>query len=449
MTSVVVTGLGLITPLGADRESTWRALLSGTAAGRFLTSSDFHWADDLPRDLTEQWANHRWSGAPALLPPHANKAGFPVTLSADLDPVAALALLAASEAIADSDLAIETTPSERIGVVFGTSKGGLHSASTLWPLAHRHASATTDSSPNRMTNVSVESGCVAASQRWQEMWPDLAARQIAETWNFQGPTSVPVAACATGLVACLNAVRLLQQGVCDVVIAGSADAGLHPAVLGSFKRLGVLAGGEGPPSSWCRPFDRSRKGFIVGEGAACLVLERAEYAQARGARWYAEFAAGGLASDPSGLTQVDPHGVSLQQLLQRLLPAGDMPDLIHPHGTATRANDPAECRAIRGWAGNRLESLTAMSTKGSTGHLLGAAGSVELGLCLLALRDQCVPPAVNLSAIDPDCQLPFALREASHRKIEQVVKISLGFGGHQAVSSWRRRRGPGDRVRTT
>jgi 3-oxoacyl-[acyl-carrier-protein] synthase II len=224
--------------------------------------------------------------------------------------------------------------------------------------------------------------------------------------------------------------------MCDVVFAGSADASLFPAVIGSFQRLGVLAKVEDDPGTACRPFDRHRSGFLIGEGAACLVFERTSHAAARGQRWYGEWLGGRLASDPSGLTQCDPDGRSLTRVLSDLLRQIPVPpDYLNLHGTGTRRNDAAECRAIRTALGSHAEQVSCSGSKGSLGHLLGAAGSVELALTLLALRDQIVPPTMNLTSPDPDCRLNLTPSVPQRRQMQTAIKISSGFGGHLAVAA--------------
>ena len=259
----------------------------------------------------------------------------------------------------------------------------------------------------------------------------------------------PVAACATGLAACLRGFELIRDGRCNVVLAGSSDASLQPAILGSFQRLGVLARSTEDPATACRPFDRHRSGFIVGEGAGCLVLESLEHAIARGASWYAEWESGRMLSDPSGLTQLDPQGLSLQRLLRDLHnEVRELPDYLNLHGTATLPNDRVESAAIRAVLGTAADGIACSSLKGGLGHLLGAAGSVELAASLLAIRDQTVPPTVNLETADPELTLDFTPQQSRQRRIDRVWKMSLGFGGHLSAASVCRLRGAGDRTRS-
>jgi 3-oxoacyl-[acyl-carrier-protein] synthase II len=342
-----------------------------------------------------------------------------------LDPVIALALEAAKEAIDDAGLSPLSLANDATGVVFGTSKGSLHTASRLLEDRHEHL----------------------ASNAWLDVWPNAAASAVAQYCGSMGPTLAPVAACATGLAACLRGSELIRDGRCNVVLAGSSDASLQPAILASFQRLGVLARPCDDPAKACRPFDQDRSGFIVGEGAGCLVLESLEHAIARGARWYGEWEAGRMLSDPQGLTQLDPVGSSLQRLLQDLRrDAGGEPQYLNLHGTATIPNDQVESTAIRAVLGPAADAANCSSLKGALGHLLGAAGSVELAASLLAIRDQTVPPTVNLQTTDTKQHLDFTPNHAVRRQIDRVWKLSLGFGGHLSAASVCRLPGIGDRT---
>ena len=343
-----------------------------------------------------------------------------------IDPVIALARRVSAEAVRDAGLDARVLSTESTGVVFGTSKGGLHTAARLLAVGD-HSAEPADS--------------------WLDVWPNAAARHVAASIGCQGPVLAPIAACATGLAACLRAFELIRDGHCDVVLAGSADASLQPAILGSFLRLGVLARHVDDPSTACRPFDRSRSGFVVGEGAGCLILESHQHAVARGARWYAEWLGGRMLADPAGLTQLDPDGTSLRRLLrdlQGVVP--EPPDYINLHGTATIPNDRVESAAIRAVLGADADRIACSSLKGGLGHLLGAAGSVELAATLLAIRDQIIPPTVNLFAPDPELDLDFTPRQSQSRRIDRAWKLSLGFGGHLSAACVGRLTGDGDRT---
>ena len=412
---VVVTGIGLWTPLGSDRESTWSALLAGRSASRWLSSPQ--WTGD-----------ERLAGAPFVPPPH----DFPLSR----EPVVELALRVAHEAVRDATLDVNRCLPERTGVVFGSSKGGLQTYARLALSARSR-----DHGPREVE-------AFAGDSRWLDVWPDAAARAVAATFDCRGPMLCPVLACATGLVACQRAAELIRDGHCDVVYAGSADASLQPAILGSFRRMGVLARPRhDDATAACRPFDRDRSGFVVGEGAACLVFESLAHAQSRRATWYGEWLAGRMLTDPSGLTQLDPTGLSLRRLLQDI--ARDVPlrpDYINLHGTATIPNDRVESFSVREQLGSDARQVSCSSLKGGLGHLLGAAGSVELAATMLALRDQVVPPTVNLHHPDPDFDLDFTPMESRSQQIDVAWKLSLGFGGHLAAACVGRMRGDGDRT---
>jgi 3-oxoacyl-[acyl-carrier-protein] synthase II len=344
----------------------------------------------------------RWAGAPAPPEFHHQRR----------EPVVEMALAAAREAATQAGL---SDISACGGCVIGTSKLGLRS----FGRARR-------------------SGAVPARESF---FPNDAARAVAAEWNLQGAALCPVAACATGLISIIRGADLIRSGECDVVLAGSSDASLVPIVLGSFQRLGVMARGFTDAATACRPFDADRSGFVIGEGAAVLALEDAAHALARGASPLAEFVVGGLASDPTGLTQLDPDGTSLAwmigDVLRRAHVSPDEVDAINLHGTGTPANDAAETQAIRAALGPSAARIACSSQKGAIGHMLGAAGSIESAFAVLSLRDQIVPPTINLQTPDPECDLDYVPTVARPRPLRTVLKVSLGFGGHVAVGVFR------------
>ena len=397
---IVVTGIGLCTPLGHDRESTWQGLLSGRSATRWLSAP--HWTD-----------NSRMAGAPVCFP---KDRPFRHT-----EPIVELALTTANESLVDSGLDRQRLEQKCVGVVFGTSKGGFHTFSRL--MVERRTDAGIPGRPESIEN----------SADWLDVFPGRAAAAIGSLVGGYGPILCPVAACATGLAACLRGAELIQNGDCDIALVGSADVSLQPALLGSFRRLGVLSRESDDPSRACRPFDSHRTGFVIGEGAACLVLERLDSAVERHAHCYAEWLGGKILSDPHGLTQLDPSGTSLRRLLVDLRKLTSRnPNYINLHGTGTAANDPVECRAIRSVFGTESEQFDCSSLKGGMGHLLGAAGSVELAVTALSIRDQIVPPTVNLVQPDSDCVLNLTPGKPKLRSIDHAWKLSMGFGGHLA-----------------
>lgn len=425
---IVVTGIGLCTPFGPDRESSWQQITAGRSAVRWLNSP--HWTDDVRADPSSHAcipARRESSGERVRVRGSLTRvAGAPVIFPSKRpflhsEPLIELALTTASEAVADAGFVPEDLAERSAGVVFGTSKGGLHTFQRLFEPFHLKHDCDSAENPNS-----------TKSAEWLNVWPNQPAAAIGRLIGGYGPVLCPISACATGLAACLRGEELIQNGDCDVVLVGSADSSLQPALIASFRRLGVLSREQTNPAMACRPFDVNRSGFVIGEGAACLVLESFESAKSRHAMPYAEWLGGRMLSDPFGLTQLDPAGITLQRLLRDLRSIGGrVPDSINLHGTATPSNDLIECRAIREVFGDDAP-FDCSSLKGGMGHLLGAAGSVELAATALSIRDQIVPPTVNLVVIDPDCRLHLTPNTAKSRRIDHAWKLSLGFGGHVA-----------------
>jgi len=378
--AVVISGIGLVSPLGATRESSWQRLLDGK-----------------------------------IPPPSAEQGGFtflPEWLSGQENQtqLEQLALQAAQEAFDDAGLQL-TEPAPRFGCVVGTSKG---------PLGLFQRTETPFG--------------------FDQLWPSGPLSRLLQTYPLQGPALCPVSACATGLDAILRGARLIEQGDCDAVLAGSVDASLNDFVRHSYRRLGVLAHRAEPLATACRPFDEARSGFVIGEGGALFVLQRAEDVET--GKTYATFRNGINGSDATGLTQVDRSGVRLSRLLGQLLIRSSLRtseiDLLHLHGTGTRDNDLAEARAVRDVFGPEAQQPWSTASKGAHGHALGAAGSLELAWLLLSLRDQIVPPVINLKRQDRDCPVRLADQQPLGVTANLGMKISLGFGGHQTVCLFER-----------
>lgn len=406
---IAITGLGAVTPHAAGVAESWAAVRRGASAPRLLNE------DDLPRlpeahlvDAPPRWRS--WAGAPARC-----------DLAAGVDPVIALAVVAAVEAAAQARLPDAIDP-QRIGCLFGASKGGLRSAAAFHPAraTDPHAGAVDDQS----------------GEFWEQLAPSGPASVLLRRFGWQGPCIAPVTACSTGLAAIHLGARLIRDGACDAVLAGSSDASLLWPVLASYRRLGVLADPDRPPAEACRPFDRERCGFVIGEGAGCLVLERWELARARGAPILAEWLDGEQRCDPAGLTILpeDPACVvrMIRDLLTRTGLAPAEIDAVSLHGTGTRMNDRYEARAIQTVFGDDWHGL-GFALKGGLGHLLGGAGSVETVLSVCALEAQIVPPTVNCDRPGDDCPIPLSGRIAQPRPLRNLLKLSLGFGGHLAA----------------
>jgi 3-oxoacyl-[acyl-carrier-protein] synthase II len=402
---VVVTGIGLLSALGAGREATWRGVRLGRAV-----FTPFELGDDVSVPV-----------ARVPLDPPAPPG---------VEPCLHLAGLAAREALGDAGCLDagrrrlrEAVDPNRVAVLVGLSKGGLSSLRSV-----ARASAARDHATE--------------SPAWPSSWPSAAAAHLAAWLGLGGPCAAPIAACATGLVAVLQASALIRRGACDVALAGAVDSTLDPLMLAAFRRMGVLARDEGEGRAAVRPWDRRRTGFLVGEGGAILVLERSDHARARGVQPYVELAGGALGSDAHHITDLNPDPSTLARLIGIALESSGVApaeiDHVNVHGTATRTNDPLECRAIRRALGAHADRVACSANKAQIGHLLGAAGAAELAITCLAIRDGFVPPTLNLDEPDPACDLDGTPGVGRARSIGAALKLSLGFGGHLAAAVLRR-----------
>ncbi|MBV07959.1 beta-ketoacyl-[acyl-carrier-protein] synthase family protein [Rubinisphaera sp.] len=377
--SVAIIGIGLWTPLGKNRESSWQSLFNHSPLDPAVTS--ISGALSLPEDDS--------------------------TLAATL--AERIALRSAREAIEDSGL---LPNSERWGAVIGTSKGPLDLFS----------------SENEIP--------------FPSLWPSAPLSRVLNEFFIKGAALCPVAACATGLDAVLRGVQLIEQGDCDYVIAGSVDASINPYVLNSYRRLGVLARKDLSATSACRPFDEERSGFVLGSGGAMFVLAREELLDQSTPAPYGYWERGIRYNDAIGLTQLDPEANGLIRLLGDLLKqTGRKPeeiDLLNLHGTGTRANDLCEATAVSCIFGETSRQPWSTASKGAHGHALGAAGSIELAWLLLSMRDGLIPPIRNLENLDSDCKIRPVQRETIEQPVELGIKLSLGFGGHLTACLIRR-----------
>lgn len=400
--SVVVTGVGMVTPLGTDRESTWQSVLANRRAGKVLSppTSGPAWESVAP--------SPEWRGCPV----HRDWTGFD-------EPIVRDALTAAREACRHSQL--QDFDPARTGCVIGASKGGMHIAVPAFTRPHIDAKSI-------------------PPETWPFSWPNGAAARVAQEFGISGPVLAPAAACATGLVSLIRACDLITQGVCDAVIAGSTDASLQPALIASYRRLGVLAR-HGDPAGAGRPFDSERQGFLVGEGAAVLILESRGHATRRGATAIAEIIGGRILSDGAGVTGLDESADGLTRAIQEALSdarvrASEI-DLVSFHGTGTEQNDRSEATAWGRVLGDHRPRGIGCAFKGGVGHLMGGAGSVETALSILAMRDQIAPPTANLSKVDPELQkllrIPMTRNAPVPYPIRNALKLSLGFGGPVAA----------------
>jgi len=404
--NVFVTGIGIVSPAGCGRETTWASLLAGRTCVRRIERSDLS-------GCATNFAGEVRDFEPA--------AG---TESADR--VCQFAVAAAEEAMASAGMSpadLQAFGSQRSRVSIGTSKGGILAFASI---AQAFAGKTRipDDLVHRLIDIP----------------PDAPTRHVAARFGVTGGMHTSVAACTTGTLAVVRAAQWIQDGEADIVLCGSSDASLHPLWFGAFERMNVLAP-EHPsrgPAWACRPFDQSRRGFAMGEGAAILVLESARSARGRGSSPIARITGCATGTDPAGLTQLTADGGPLHRVIQLACGrAGCRPErisCIHAHGTGTQSNDLLETRAIRNFLGSRAADVPIVSIKGAIGHLLGAAGAVELAAAALTCRDHKCPGTATL--LEPDPRLgPLTLPPKAFELPYPgpVLKTSLGFGGQLAA----------------
>jgi 3-oxoacyl-[acyl-carrier-protein] synthase II len=400
MRRVVVTGLGAVTPIGNDWRSTWTAAVEGRSGIDFISSFD---TTGFPVRIAGEVKG--FDPAAVVGPREARR----------LDRNVVLAVAAATEAVGDASLDSAYEPA-RVGVLLGTAIGGIAG------IAEQHT-ILRERGPGRVSPYFIPSVLV-----------DTASGQIALTLGVRGPNYAPVSACATGSTAVGEAAELIRRGDADAVLAGGAEACLTPLILAGFCAMRGLAAEDEHPPRASRPFDATREGFVMGEGACVLVLEELEAARARGAGVYAEVIGYGASNDAYHLAAPDPEAVGVAEMMRAALNrAGIEPDrvgYINAHGTSTPLGDAAETRAIKEVFGDHAYRLAVSSTKSVTGHCFGAAGAIEALMCVLALHEGVLPPTINYETPDPECDLDYVPNEAREVQVEVALSNAMGLGGH-------------------
>ena len=401
MRRVVVTGLGAVSPVGNTAPETWRAAVEGKSGIDFIRAFD---ADGLPVRVAAEVKDFDPAGL-------AN----PKELRR-LDRNVLLALQAGKEAVQDADL--NGYDPMRVGILFGSAIGGfigiMEQAETL-----------RDRGPDRVSPYFIPNVLV-----------DAASGQLAISLGIKGPNYAPVSACATGSHAVGEGAELIRRGDADAILAGGTEACIHPLILAGFTAMrGLAAENEDPPKA-SRPFDATRAGFVMGEGACVLVLEELESAQARGAQIYAEVLGYGTSNDAYHMAAPEPEAVGVGVMMKAALDrAGVEPErvgYINAHGTSTPLGDAAETKAIKDVFGDHAYELAVSSTKSVMGHCFGAAGAIEAMMCVLAVRDGVLPPTINYRNPDPTCDLDYVPNEARNAKVEVALSNAMGLGGHNA-----------------
>jgi 3-oxoacyl-[acyl-carrier-protein] synthase II len=405
---VVVTGLGVVTSLGHDVETFWSNLVAGRCGIRRISLFD-------PSDFASQiGAEVRdWDAAQHMDPKEARRN----------DRYTHFGFVAAKQAFVDSGLDMNQEDRDRVGVMIGSGIGGMFTFETqLKVLAER--------GPRKVSPFTIPS-----------LIGNMCAGLVAIEYGARGPNFGLVSACATGTHALGEAAHTIRRGDADVMIAGGSEAAITPFAYASFCAMKAMSTRNDAPEKASRPFDRSRDGFIMGEGAGVVVLESLEHARARGAKIYCELAGYAATCDAFHITQPDPEGKGLSMAMKRALAsAGIAPesiDYINAHGTSTPYNDKFETLAIKKIFGDHARKVAISSTKSMTGHLLGAAGGIESVICVKTLQSQVIAPTINLEDPDPDCDLDYVPNVARHAKVETVLSNNLGFGGQNAAVVFR------------
>jgi beta-ketoacyl-acyl-carrier-protein synthase II len=399
MRRVAVTGLGAVTPLGNDVQSTWRAAVAGESGIDWIRAFD---ASELPVRVAAEVKD--FDATQVASPKEVRK----------LERNVLLALGAAKEAIGDAGL--NGFDPARVGIVFGTAIGGVNGI--LEQEDVRRERGPERVSPNFLPNVLVDS----------------ASGQLAISLGIKGPNYAVVSACATGSHAIGEAAELIKRGDADAVLAGGAEACMHPLILAGFTAMrGLAVENEHPPRA-SRPFDATRAGFVMGEGACVFVLEEFEVAKARGAKVYAEILGYGASNDAHHMAQPEPEATGVADMMRAALSrAGVAPErvgYINAHGTSTPLGDLAETKAIKDVFGDHAYRLAVSSTKSMMGHTFGAAGAIEAMMCVLAIHEGVLPPTINYEHPDPDCDLDYVPNEAREAQLDVALSNAMGLGGH-------------------
>ncbi len=401
---VVVTGLGALTPIGNNLTDYWEALLNGKSGAAKIQQFDAslfktHFACEVKNFNVEDFMDRK----------EARK----------LDQFSQYAMVSASEAMADSGLMDSNPDLDFIGVIWGSGIGGLK---TFQDEAQNFFAG--DGTP-RFNPFFIP-----------KMISDIAAGHISIKYGLRGPNYVTVSACASSTNAIIDSFNLIRLGKANAIVTGGSEAAVNEMGMGGFNALKALSTRNDDPESASRPFDLDRDGFVLGEGAGALILEEYEHAKKRGAKIYAEVIGGGMSGDAYHMTAPHPEGIGARNVMLRALEDAEIPasaiDYVNVHGTSTPLGDVAEVKAIQQVFGEHAYNINISSTKSMTGHLLGAAGAIEAIACILAVKNDIVPPTINHFTDDPalDNKLNFTFGKAQKRTVNVAISNTFGFGGH-------------------
>lgn len=402
-TRVVITGMGCVSPLGNNVQSTWETAVAGKSGVGPITLFD-------AKDFETRFAAEVKGFDPVAL--------FGRKEARRMDRYTQFAVAATKEALADAHLEINDENRDRVGVYIGTGIGGI---STL--LAE--VEVFREKGPRRVSPFLVPM-----------MLPDTAGAQVSILFGMRGPNLGINAACATGSNTIGEAAEVIRRGAADVMLAGGSEAGIVPLAVAGFSVMGATSTRNDAPEKASRPFDKDRDGFVVGEGGAVVVLESEEYAKARGAHIYGEVLGYGITNDAYHISAPLENGAGAVTCMRLALKQAQLKpediDYLNAHGTSTPINDKSETAAVKTVFGEKAYDLAISSTKSMTGHLLGAAGALEAIFCVKALLHAILPPTINYETPDPECDLDYVPNQSRQKPVRRVMSNSFGFGGHNA-----------------
>jgi 3-oxoacyl-[acyl-carrier-protein] synthase II len=402
MRRAVVTGLGAVTPVGLTARETWESAVHGRSGIDFIQAFD---PSPFPVRVAAEVKDFDPSGLAS--PKEVRKLERNVLLS----------LAAGKEAVADAGLDSAYEP-ERVGILFGTAIGGFNG------IIEQH-DVYLERGPDRIVPTFLPSVLV-----------DTASGQLAISLGYRGPNYAPVSACATGSTSVGEAAEIVKRGDADAVLAGGAEACIHPLILAGFCAMRGLAVEDEYPPRASRPFDATRAGFVMGEGACILVIEELEAARKRGAKIYAEILGYGASNDAHHIAQPEPEATGVAKMMRAALDRAGVDPVrvgyINAHGTSTPLGDAAETKAIKDVFGDHAYRLAVSSTKSVMGHCFGAAGAVEAMMCVLAISEGVLPPTINYENPDPECDLDYVPNESRAAHVDVALSNAMGLGGHNA-----------------
>ncbi|MBU2701213.1 3-oxoacyl-[acyl-carrier-protein] synthase II [Sporomusaceae bacterium BoRhaA] len=401
---VVVTGLGVISPVGIGKDAFWQSLIAGKSGITRITRFD-------PTDFATQIAGEvkDFDATHYIEKKEAKR----------MDRCTQFAIAATKMALEDSKLDLDKEDRERIGTIIGTGIGGIE---TL----HDQYKTLFDRGPNRISPFFVPM-----------MIANMPSGQTSITFGLQGPCECVVTACATGTNSIGDAYRIIERGDADVMVAGGSEAAVSPAAVAGFCSMKALSTRNDEPETASRPFTLGRDGFVMGEGSGVVILESLEHAQARNAHIYAEIAGYGSNADAFHITSPAPEGAQAKKCMELAIRDAGLDvtavDYINAHGTSTSLNDKNETVAIKALFGDHAKKLAVSSTKSMTGHLLGAAGGIEFIASVLAIQESILPPTINYDEPDPELDLDYVPNKARKQEVNVAISNSFGFGGHNAT----------------